>query len=239
MTVKFLILLLILLSLILIGSFIFKKSIRNYNPLTWFITELYWLSISFCAVCIGLIEIERLEKLNAYKEKEKQLLIDYQAKKNLLAAQTYLLKIDPKLPAKQLEGIKWFHKMKSLFEEGIYTHRWEGFLFFTRSYVLKEPGCYADLNSNALEFSWPQDTKLHGDDIFLKEEIRWVTDSLKMFQERKDKIANSKPEEITNYLMRYTLIILFLSGLSLKILRTYSDYKSKIRSNGEIKKANS
>jgi len=76
MVIKFISLLGILLLLILIGSFILKKSIRNYNPLTWLITELYWLAISFAAVCIGIVEIERLERLNVYKEKEKQLLVD-------------------------------------------------------------------------------------------------------------------------------------------------------------------
>src|SRR5690606_41660318 len=97
----------------------------------------------------GLIEIERLEKLNIYKEQEKQLLAEYQAKKNLLAAQTFILKLDSTLTRREAAGVKWFHKMKALFEEGINTNRWEGFLFFTRGYVIKEPGCYADLQSNA------------------------------------------------------------------------------------------
>jgi len=147
----------------------------------------------------------------------------------LLAAQTFLLKIDSKLPKRELEGVKWFHKMKGFFEEGVYTTRWEGFLFFSRSYILKEPGCYADLHSNALEYGWPEDLKLKEEDLFLKDQIRWVVDSLKLFKQKKDQIAGSKPEELTNYIMRYTLIVLFLTGLSLKILRTYSDYKAKTK----------
>ncbi len=229
MAIKFFVLFLVLLFLILLGSILLRKSIQSYNPKTWFVTEIFWLSISFAAVCAGLVEIERLEKMNIYKEKEKQLLTDYEAKKNLLAAQTFLLKIDSTVAKREAAGIKWFHKMKALFDEGINTNRWEGFLFFTRSYVIKEPGCYADLQSNALEYGWPEDTKMKEEDIFLKEEIVWVVDSLKAFQKRKEDVARSKPEEITNYVVRYSLIALFLLGLSLKVLRTYSDYKSKIK----------
>lgn len=229
MAIKLLVLFLVLLFLILIGSVVLKKSIDTYNPRTWLFTELLWLGISFIAICVGLVEIQRLEKMNAYQEREKLLLMDYQTKKNLLAAQTFLLKLDPKLPGREEAGIKWFHKMKALFDEGLNTHRWEGFLFFSRSYILKEPGCYSDLRSNALEYGWPEDLKLKEEDLFLKEEIRWVVDSLKTFQKNKENLALIKPEEITNYMVRYSLIVLFLLGLSLKILRTISDYKAKIR----------
>lgn len=229
MILKFVILLFILLSLVLIGSILLKKSINTYNPRTWLYTELFWLSISFMAVCVGLVEIQRLEKMNIYQEKERLLMEEYQAKKNLLAAQTFILKLDTLLPPREAAGIKWFHKMKALFDEGLNTNRWEGFLFFTRSYVLKEPGCYADLHSNALDFGWPEDVKLKEEDLFLKDEIRWVTDSLKLFQKRKEELVKIKPQEITNYMMRYSLIGLFLIGLSLKILRTYSDYKCKLK----------
>lgn len=229
MLIKFLLLLFALLALIFLGSILFRKSIANYNPRTWLVTELFWLSISFIALCVGLVEIQRLEKLNIYQEREKQLIQDYHEKKNLLSAQTFFLKIDPKLPARELAGIKWFHKMKALFDEGVNTNRWEGFLFFTRSYVLKEPGCHADLQSNALEYGWPEDTRLKEEDLFLKDQIRWVTDTLKHFELRKAELAELKPKEITNYVARYSLIALFLVGLSLKILRTISDYKSKVK----------
>ena len=229
MAIKFIFLFLFLLLLLIAGSIVFRKSIINYNPRTWLITELFWLSISFLAVCVGLVEIQRLEQMNIYQEKEKRLMEDYQVKKNLLSAQTFFLKIDPKLPSREAEGIKWFHKMKGLFDEGLNTNRWEGFLFFTRSYVLKEPGCYADLHSNALEYGWPDDLKLKEEDLFLKDEIKWVTDSLKLFQQHKSDLNQSKPKEITNYMVRYSLLVLFLTGLSLKILRTISDYISKIK----------
>ncbi|MBL7933309.1 MAG: hypothetical protein JNL60_15490 [Bacteroidia bacterium] len=234
MVIKFLVLFLVLLFLIFLGSLLLRKSINSYNPKTWFITEIFWLSISFSAVCAGLIEIERLEKMNTFKEKEKQLMVDYESKKNLLAAQTFILKLDSNLSEREAAGVKWFHKMKALFDEGINTNRWEGFLFFTRSYVIKEPGCYADLQSNALEYGWPEDPKMKEEDIFLKEEIVWVVDSLKSFQKHKDNVAKMKPEEITNYLVRYTLIGMFLLGLSLKVLRTYSDYKSKVKTSGSF-----
>lgn len=229
MVLKFIFLLLFLLVLIFVGSILFRKSILNYNPRTWLITELLWLGISFIAVCVGLIEIQRLEQMNRYQEAEKDIIADYQEKKNLLSAQTFFLKIDPELPTRKLEGIKWFHKMKGLLDEGMNTTRWEGFLFYTRSYVLKEPGCYADFHSNALEFGWPENLKLQEEDIFLKSEIKWVCDSLKHFEKRKARLQEIKPKEITNYMVRYTLIVLFLIGLSLKILRTISDYLAKVK----------
>lgn len=229
MLFKFFLLLFTLLALILLGSIVLKKSVASYNPRTWLVTELFWLSISFIALCVGLVEIQRLEKMNIYQEKEKALIQDYHEKKNLLAAQTFFLKLDSRLPSRELAGIQWFHKMKALFDEGINTNRWEGFLFFTRSYVLKEPGCHADLQSSALEYGWPENTRLKEEDLFLKDQVKWVVDSLKTFQKRKVEMSELKPKEITNYMVRYSLIGLFLLGLSLKILRTVSDYKAKVR----------
>src|ERR1044072_2680617 len=107
MLFKFLLLLFTLLALIFLGSIVFRKSIASYNPRTWLVTELFWLSISFIALCVGLVEIQRLEKMNIYQEKEKQLIHEYHEKQNLLAAQTFFLKLDPKLPARELAGIRW------------------------------------------------------------------------------------------------------------------------------------
>src|SRR5436190_5814569 len=139
MAIKILSLFGVLVILILIESRILRKRIRNYHPLTWGLIELFWYLISFAAVCIGLVELERIEKLNIYKQKEQALNQDYVNKKNLLHAQTWFLKLDKTLSPSEEDGVKWFHKMKGLFEEGIYTTRWEAFLAFTRSHVLKVP----------------------------------------------------------------------------------------------------
>ncbi len=224
MIVRITILFLVLIVLIVIESQILKKKIIPYHALTWALVELFWYLISFSAVCIGLVELERIERLNRYAESEKALYSDYIDKKNLLHAQTWILKLDGKFSKKEEEGVLWFHKMKSLYDEGMYTNHWEDFLLYSRSYLLKEPGVYSDASSNALQFGWPKDPKLKTEEIFLKEEIKWVVDSLKSFHEKKQRLLQLKPEENTNYKIRYYLIFFFLVGLSLKIVKIYADY---------------
>ena len=225
MLFRVLILFLVLVLFIFIESRLLRKRIEVYHPLTWGLVELFWYMISFGAVCIGLAELERIEKLNVYKETEKGLAEDYLNKKNLLSAQVWILKIDSTTPDKEVDGILWFHKMKGLFDEGMHTNRWEGFLTYTRSYILKEPGIYANAASNAVEFGWPRNSKLKTENLFLKDEIKWVADSLKTFKMKKDRLYEMKPEENTNYKIRYILICFFLIGLSLKILKIYADYR--------------
>lgn len=224
MLIRILLLLTVLIILIILGYFVLRRRIKPYHVKTWAAVEFFWYCISFAAVCIGLFEIERLERLDSYTEQEKLLRQDYNNKRNLLHAQTWLLKLDGGLTPSQEEGARWFHKMKALFDEGLYTSRWEDFLIFSRSYILKEKGVYADVTGNASEFGWPRDTKADPDKLFLREEIVWVVDSLKSFQQRKAGLINSKPEENTNYRLRYYLIFFFLAGLSLKMLKIYADY---------------
>jgi hypothetical protein len=225
MLYKVLILFSVLVLFIFIESRLLKKHIVVYHPLLWGLVELFWYMISFGAVCIGLAELERIEKLNIYKQNEKALTEDYFNKKNLLSAQVWILQIDSATPENEVDGVLWFHKMKGLFDEGMFTNRWEGFLTYSRSYIFKEPGIYANAASNAVEFGWPKNSKLRTDNLFLKDEIKWVVDSLKTFKVKKDRLSQMKPEENTNYKIRYILIFFFLIGLSLKILKIYADYK--------------
>lgn len=218
--------------MIAVGVRLLRKKIFPYHPLTWSIVEFSWYMISFAAVCIGLIELERIEKLNKYKENEKQLSADYYNKRTLLYAQAWILKIDGARNVGEENGVKWFHKMKGLFEEGMYATRWEGFLNFTKGYVLNEPGFKTDVASKALEYGWPSPHTLKSSDIFLRDEIRWVTDSLYSFKKRKEALEEAKPEENTNYKIRYILIFFFLVGLSLKMIKIYADYK---RLQGQLK----
>ncbi len=225
MIVKILILLSVLIVLVFIESLLLKKQIRTYHFLTWSLVEFFWYMISFAAVCIGLAELERIQQLNVFKEKEKALTEEYYDKKNLLHAQTWLLRIDSTLTSREEDGVKWFHKMKALFDEGLYAPRWEGFLNYSRSFVLKERGVYADVASNSLEYGWPKNLKIKPEELFLREEIIWVIDILKKFKDKKDDLQKIRPEENTNYQIRYFLIFFFLVGLSLKILKIYADYR--------------
>ena len=225
MVIKLVVLFSILSGLVIVGSRLLRKSITPYNPLTWTIVEFSWYMISFAAVCVGLIELERIERLDAYKEKEKSLVVDYYNKKGLLHAQAWLLKIDQAKPAHEREGILWFHTMKGLFDEGLYTNRWEAFLNFSRGFVFEEPAAYSDAASGARQFNWPSANTVNGKEIFLREEIKWVVDTLQSFKLRKDHVSRMRPEENTNYRVRYILIAFFLVGLSLKILKIYADYR--------------
>src|SRR5438046_10594591 len=109
MAVKIPALFIILVALIIGDVYIFRKRIRNYHPLTWSLVELFWYLISFVAVCVGLVEIDRIEKVNAFRNNERALQEDYQNKKNNLYAQTILLKQEKKMTSSKSEGIRWFH----------------------------------------------------------------------------------------------------------------------------------
>jgi hypothetical protein len=225
MALKILLLFLILVLLVTAGNLILKKQIREYNPFAWSLVELFWYMISFAAVCLGLIEIDRIERLNNYQEKEQKLIEEYRGARGLLYAQTRLLTLEDKISKEQKEGVDWFFKMYALLEEGLYAQRWESFLKYTRSWLLKEPGIYADPRTSAMEFNWPSGRQVDPDKMYLKEEIRWVVENLKKLQEMKSKVGAMKPVENTNYIVRYVLIILYLLGLSLKLLKIRADYK--------------
>jgi hypothetical protein len=224
MALKITFLFLTLVTLVVCGRWLFRKHIFRYNALTWSLVEFFWYMISFVAVCIGLVEIDRIERLNQYSEKEKQLTEEYQNMKGLIYAQTRLLSKDEHDKKKKLDGETWFLKMHSLLEEGLYARRWENFLKYTRSYVFKEPGCYVDPRVQSQEFNWPSSLKIDPDNLYLKDEIGWMVENLKELQKNKEKVITSKPSENTNYLVRYVLIGLYLIGLSLKILKIYADY---------------
>jgi hypothetical protein len=222
---KIAILVLALLALIALASYLLRKQIRKYSAFTWGSVELFWYLISFVAVCAGLLEIERIERINNYNRQEKALLQDYESKKGILYAQTMLLKSDRKITAEKAEGPRWFHKMKALFEEGLYTHRWEGFVHYTECYLFSPPGCYTDVKSNSQEYNWPKASTINVGRLFLKDEIRWVVDSLKSLELRKYRLMRARPEEAANYELRYYLVALYLVGLSLKIVKIYADYR--------------
>lgn len=219
------ILVLALLVLIAAAAFVLRRQVRVYSALTWGLVELFWYLISFVAVCAGLLEIERIERMDKYSTQERILQEDYEAKKGLLYAQTMLLNSDRKMSVSETEGQRWFHKMRALFEEGLYTNRWEAFIRYSDCYIFRPPGCYTDVRSNAQEFGWPNNTAVKTDGLFLRDEIRWVIDSLKSFEYRKHRHISSRPEESANYQLRYYLLGLYLFGLSLKILKIYADYR--------------
>ena len=227
MAVKILLLFSVLVVLIMIGAKVFKRSIQVYNPLTWGLVELGWYMISFVAVCIGLFEIERIANMNAYRQREKLFHEDYQAKRSLLYAQTLLLKTDTSAPASTQESVYWFHKMKTLMDEGWQSNRWESFVQYSRYYIFRAPGSYSDIVGSMSEFNWPARRNLDPQQLFLREEIRTVVDSLHNLKTRKQNVLASRPEENTNYQVRYLLLALDLAGLALKILKIYADYRKQ------------
>jgi hypothetical protein len=230
MAIRIILLFLALVTLVLLGRRILRKHIIQYNPLTWSLVEFFWYMISFVAVCIGLVEIDRIERLNLYNEKEKQLTEEFQNVKGVLYAQTRLLSKDNLVDKKQREGVTWFLKMHGFMEEGLHTRRWEAFLKYTRSFVFQEPGVFVDARLNAQEFNWPVEPGFDPFSIYLRDEIEWMVDNLKELQKEKEKVLSMKPRENTNYIVRYILIFLYLIGLSLKILKIYADYrKARVR----------
>jgi hypothetical protein len=227
MALKILILVSVLAALIFIGAKVFKSSIRVYNPLTWALVELGWYMISFIAVCIGLFEIERIVDMNKYRLREKLLQEHYEGKRGMLYAQTLLLKPDTGAPPHIQESVYWFHKMRTLMDEGWQSNRWENFVQYSRYYIFREPGSYADVLGSMSEFNWPANRNLDPQQLFLKDEIKVVVDSLHHLKLRKHNVLSSRPEENTNYQIRYLLLALYLTGLAMKLLKIYADYRKQ------------
>jgi hypothetical protein len=230
MALKIALLFLSLVALVLLSRWMLRNQIIHYNAVVWGLVEFFWYMISFVAVCIGLIEIDRIERLNQYAEKEKMLADQYENVKGLIYAQTRLLAKDNNSDKHKREGEAWFIKMHALLEDGLYARRWETFLKYTRSYVFRQHGVYADPRVNQQEFNWPSDLNMDPSKIYLRDEISWMVENIKDLQKQKDKVLSSKPSENTNYIVRYVLICLYLLGLSLKILKIYADYR-RIRAN--------
>lgn len=225
MTAKILVLVAALIILTLAASFIFRKSIRQYNAITWSFVELFWYMVSFAAVCAGIVEIERIENLDEYRQREKSFQNEFQEQRNFIYAQTWLLRADSSAPITTQESVLWFHKMKTLLDEGWQSSRWEIFTHYSRYYIFKDPGIYADVVGSMSEFNWPTQRSLNPDKLFLRDEIRAVLDSVQSLSNRKQLVLASRPEENTNYHIRYLLVGLYLTGLSMKLIKILADYK--------------
>lgn len=228
MALKVILLVIITLLFYTLGYFLLRGRMKPYHPLTWALVEGFWYFVSFLALCIGLAELERIEKLDDYKAMERSLDKDYENKRGLLYAQSWILKIDKEFPEHQKEGVMWFHKMRASFEEGMKSPRWKNFLAFSSSYMHHEQR--SDLGSRALEYGWPLHPNKEPDSLYLHEEINWMIDSLNTFSRRMDQVEKSRPEENTNYRIRYFMIVVFLLALAMKFLKIYADYR---RNRGE------
>jgi hypothetical protein len=222
MTTKILILLALLIFFIFLSYVLLRKHIRPYRARTWALTEAFWYVISFAALCAGLAELARIEQLNDYKLREKKLQDEYQSKKSLLYAQAWILRLDRQQPIAEREGALWFHRMRSIFDEGLQSSRWEGFLVFSRNYMKNGRG--QDFEGKALEYGWPLKDSIAPDSLGFREEIAWVQDSLLSFRKRKQEVGMLRPEENTNYKFRYILIVFFLAALGMKFVKIYADY---------------
>lgn len=228
MGLKIVLLIIITLLFYTLGYFLLRSRMRPYHALTWALVEGFWYFVSFLALCVGLAELERIEKLDDFKMMERALDKDYENKRGLLYAQSWILKLDGEIPEKEKEGVLWFHKMRASFEEGMKSPRWKNFLAFSRSYLRHEQR--SDLGSRALEYGWPLDPAAQADSLYLHDEISWMVDSLSSFSHRMEQVEKSRPEENTNYRVRYFMIVIFLLALAMKFLKIYADYR---RNRGE------
>lgn len=215
---------LLLIALIFLFKYLFRKKIKNYDHKFWSIIEAFWLFTTFIGVSIGLYDFERVGNQFDYQNKEANIAGEYHDLKNVIDGQLLTLLVDSNTSHFRKESINWFYTAKSLLDDGYKSMKWRGFLYYTRAYVFEEKG-YINLNQEkALLYHWPTDLQLNAKKLELRNEIKMVTDKLINLEESLLQYEKIEPDKEPLYFTRYAFIILLTTALSLKILKVYADY---------------
>jgi len=218
-----------LIILIIFLALSFKLHNSKYNPYKkqiLYLIEFFWLIIAFFGVMVGLMELSKFKKELDYNIKEKEILGRYYELRSTISGKTMVMKIDSTIAENVKESIRWFYKIKYLFEEGYQSKKWKRFLFYTRGFVFEERGVIIDFKEEAELFDWPQNRKLISRDLHLKDEIRSITDLLVDFDKMINDFELNKPEKNNSIGLKVVFALIFILGLSQKLIKVYIDFKN-------------
>jgi len=205
-------------SLVLLLLFFHAIIPKDINVVFWAKVELFWVLISFMGVIYGTIEVLGVDKKGEYEERHSAARIDFQEAQILLGEHAPMFNLG-KASEGQRVGLEWFHKVADLMDEGYESQRWEGFINYTEGFVFKNKQYPVRQRTQALRYAWPENPDFKTDDIAFKENIKLFADRLESIEREKERLKKDAPDNTPHTLPRYLIALVFLVGLSLKILK--------------------
>ncbi|MFD0752308.1 hypothetical protein ACFQZS_19290 [Mucilaginibacter calamicampi] len=212
------IILVAIVSEILLLLFFYTIIPKNIPVVFWAKVELFWVLISFMGVIYGTIEVLGIDKKGEYDERLDVARLEFQEAQILLGEHVPMFNLTKASEGQQV-GLAWFHKVADLMDEGYESPRWEGFVNYTEGFVFKSKEFPVKPRSEALRYAWPANPDFKSDDIAFKENIKLFADKLENSEREKERLKKQAPDSTPHTLPRYCIALIFLVGLSLKILK--------------------
>jgi len=213
--------LIVVAALILLGLLIlfFHTIIPKNMPLVfWGKVELFWVMISFLGVLFSTIEVLNVDKRIEYEETHNAAKISFAEVQILIGEHAPALDLRHSSEG-QKAGLEWFHTMVNLMDDGYDSRKWEEFVKYTEAFVFKAKGFPVKDHMQALRYHWPQNPNISSDDIEFKRDIKMIANKLEMIEREKEQLLKKAPNNKPVTWPRYVIAIVFLIGLSLKILK--------------------
>jgi hypothetical protein len=116
-------------------------------------------------------------------------------------------------------GVEWFHRVSDYMDEGYDSHQWEGFVNYTEGFVFNNRQYLNNLNKQAVRYNWPVNPRFKSSDIAFKHDIKVIADKLESIEREKETLIKDAPDDKPKTWPHYLLALIFLVGLSLKILK--------------------
>ncbi|MET3977691.1 hypothetical protein ABIB62_000259 [Mucilaginibacter sp. UYP25] len=207
-----------LVSLALLVLFFYAVIPKSMPLVFWGKVELFWVMISFLSVLYGTMEVLKIDKRTEYEELHNAAKIDFEEAQILIGE--HLPVLDLHHPsAGQKTGLEWFHTMVNLMDEGYESRKWEDFANYTKGFLFKTKGISVNEHIRALKYHWPEDPQIKTDDIAFKRDIKLIADKLEAIEREKEQLLKQAPSNKPVTWPRYIIALVFLIGLSLKVLK--------------------
>nr|WP_294790757.1 hypothetical protein [uncultured Mucilaginibacter sp.] len=184
----------------------------------WAKVELFWVLISFMGVIYGTIEVLGIDKKGEYEERHDAARMEFQEAQILLGEHAPMFNLAKSSEGERV-GLAWFHRVADLMDEGYESPRWESFVNYTEGFVFKSKQFPVKPRVEALRYAWPANPDFKSDDIAFKENIKLFADRLESIEREKERLKKEAPDNTPHTLPRYLIALVFLVGLSLKILK--------------------
>lgn len=205
-------------SLLLLILFFYAVIPKGMPSVFWGKVELFWVMISFLSVLYGTMEVLKIDKRTEYEELHNTAKTSFEEAQILIGEHVPAVDVRHS-SAGQKTGLEWFHTVVNLMDEGYDSRKWEDFANYTEGFVFKTKGFAINERMQAIKYHWPEDPQIKTDDIEFKHDIKLIADKLEAIEKEKEQLIKQAPSNKPVTWPRYIIALVFLIGLSLKILK--------------------
>lgn len=204
-----------LLLLLLLFNAIIPKDIP---VVFWAKVELCWVLISFMGVIYGTIEVLGVDRKGEYDERKNAAKIEFEEVQILLGEHAPAYNLSKSSEGERV-GVEWFHRVSDYMDQGYDSRQWEDFVNYTENFVFNDKHYVTDLHKQAIRYNWPLNPDFKSSDIAFKRNIKIIADKLESIEREKEILLRQAPDDKPNTWPHYLIALIFLVGLSLKILK--------------------